>query len=149
VFLSYASEDRPAVEKIKNALEAAGVDVFFDKEDLHAGDLWEAKLRRRIRDCSLFVPIISRQALTPGRRFFRVEWNLALEEAQMASFSDEESFLFPVVIDDTPVDEPGVPPRFKAAQWQALPNGETTAEFVARVQQLYRKFRKSLAAGVQ
>src|SRR5262249_22719718 len=88
VFLSYASEDRLAVEKIKNALEQAGVDVFFDKEALHAGDLWEAKLQRKIRDCSLFVPVISRQTLAPGRRFFRVEWKLSLEEAQM--FSEEE-----------------------------------------------------------
>jgi len=149
VFLSYASENRPAAEKIKNALEAAGVDVFFDKEDLKAGDLWEAKLQRKIRDCSLFVPIISRQTLTPGRRFFRAEWNLALEEAQMASFSTEESFLLPVVIDDTPADEPGVPARFRAAQWQTLPGGETTPEFVARVQQLYRKYQKSMVAGAQ
>jgi hypothetical protein len=147
VFLSYASEDRSAVEKIKVALEAAGVDVFFDKDDLHAGDAWESKLRRRVRECSLFIPIISRRALTPHRRFFRVEWNLALEEAQMASFSDEEAFVLPVVIDDTTAAEPAVPARFKTTQWQVLPDGVPTPEFVARVQQLYRKHQKALAAG--
>jgi hypothetical protein len=143
VFLSYASEDREAVRKIKDALEAAGVDVFFDKDDLHAGEAWEAKLRRSVNECSLFVPVISRQTLTPDRRFFRVEWNLALEEAQMASFADEESFLLPIVIDDTTANEPAVPLKFKTAQWQPLPGGQPTPEFVARVQELYRKYQKS------
>jgi hypothetical protein len=146
VFLSYASDDRPAAEKIKNALEAAGIDVFFDRDDLQLGEDWEAKLRRSIRQCSLFVPVISRGTLAPGRRFFRVEWNLAVEEAKMASFLDEEAFLLPVVIDSTRVDEADVPAKFRAIQWQALPGGEATAPFVSRVLQLYRRFQKSRAA---
>ena len=31
VFLSYASKDLPAVQQIHAALEAAGVEVWFDK----------------------------------------------------------------------------------------------------------------------
>jgi len=145
VFLSYASEDAAIVGKMKEALEAAGVDVFFDRDDLHSGNDCESKLRRSIRQCSLFVPIISRQTLVPGRRFFRIEWNLAVEEAQMASFSDEEAFLVPVVIDDTGVDEADVPAKFRAIQWHKLPAGQATPEFVSRIQQLYRKYQKSKA----
>jgi len=145
VFLSYASEDRASAEKIKNALEAAGVDVFFDRDQLQSGDNWEAKLRRSIRQCSLFVPVISRQTLAPGRRFFRVEWNLDVDEAQMASFSDEEAFLLPVVIDDMKVDEADVPAKFRSIQWQSLPAGHPTTEFVSRIQQLYRTYQKSRA----
>jgi TIR domain/SIR2-like domain len=142
VFLSYASGDSEAVEKLKTALEAAGVDVFFDREQLQPGNDWEAKLRRNIHQCSLFLPIISRQTLTPDRRFFRVEWNLALEEAQKASFSDEEAFLLPVVIDDTRIDDPAIPAKFCATQWKSLPGGQPTPDFVTRVQQLYRKYQK-------
>jgi len=127
VFLSYASGDAAAVERLRVALDKAGVDVFFDKEQLQAGDQWEAKLRRSISRCSLFVPVISRETLTPDRRFFRKEWNLALEEAMMASFSPDEAFLLPVVIDDTPIDHPELPARFGAAQWTKLPGGEATA----------------------
>jgi len=145
VFLSYASEDKASAEKIKGALEAAGVDVFFDRDELQLGNNWEAKLRRSIRQCSLFVPLISRRTLAPGRRFFRVEWNLAVDEAQMASFSDEEAFLLPVVIDDLRVDEADVPAKFRSLQWQSLPAGQPTAEFVSRVQQLYRRYQKSRA----
>jgi len=148
VFLSYASEDRAAVQKIRTALEAAGVDVFFDRDALHVGDDWEAKLRRGIRQCSLFVPVISRQTLNPERRFFRVEWNLAVKEAGMASFSLEEMFLLPIVIDDTTPEQADVPAKFRDIQWNSLPGGETTPEFVYQVQKLYRKYQKSRAAAV-
>ena len=139
VFLSYASGDLPAVEKLKKALEEAGVDVFFDRDQLQPGNEWEGKLRCSIHQCSLFVPVISRQTLTPDRRFFRIEWNLALEEAQMASFSSEDAFLLPVVIDDTTIDDPALPAKFRAIQWKSLPGGEATQDFVDRVRQLYRK----------
>jgi hypothetical protein len=145
VFLSYASDDAEAAEKLKTGLEGAGVEVFFDREQLEPGNDWEAKLRRNVHQCSLFLPIISRQTLTSERRFFRVEWNLALEEAQKASFSDDEAFLLPVVIDDTKIDDPAIPTRFRAAQWKSLPGGQPTPDFVSRVQQLYRKYQKSRA----
>jgi hypothetical protein len=139
VFLSYASGDRDAVEKLKAALEQAGVDVFFDKDQLAAGDEWEGKLRRNIHQCSLFMPIISRQTLTPERRFFRVEWNLALEEAQMASYDSDNAFLLPVIIDGTAIDHPALPARFRSIQATSLPGGNPSSEFVERVKQLYRK----------
>lgn len=53
VFLSYASEDRSAVEKLKDALDQVGVEAFFDREQLQAGNEWEGKLRRNIDKCSL------------------------------------------------------------------------------------------------
>lgn len=145
VFLSYASGDAEAAEKLKTGLEAAGVDVFFDREQLEPGNDWEAKLRRSIHQCSLFLPVISQQTLTPERRFFRVEWNLAIDEAQKVSFSDDEAFLLPVVIDDTKIDHPAIPAKFRATQWKSLPGGQPTPDFVSRVQQLYRKYQKSRA----
>lgn len=145
VFLSYASGDSEAVERIKTALEAAGVDVFFDREQLKPGNDWEAKLRRSIHQCSLFLPVISQQTLTPNRSYFRVEWNLALDEVKRVSFSDEEAFLLPVVIDDTRINDPAIPEKFRAAQWKSLPGGKPTPDFVIRVQQLYRKYQKSRA----
>ena len=139
VFLSYASADRTAVDKLRAALEQAGVDVFYDRDQLKPGDEWEGKLRRSIHQCSLFVPVISRQTLTPDRRFFRLEWNLALEEAQLASFSSEEAFLLPVVIDDAAIDDPALPARFRTIQCASLPGGEPTQDFIDRVKRLYRK----------
>jgi TIR domain len=106
---------------------------------LQAGDNWEVKLRRSIHQCSLFVPVISRQTLTSEARYFFVEWKLALKEDQMAPFSSEHAFLFPVVIDDTSIDHPDLPDRFREIQWKSLPGGVPTPDFVDRVKHLYRK----------
>jgi hypothetical protein len=145
VFLSYASADWPTVEKLKTALESEGVDVFFDRDQLKPGNDWEGKLRRNIHQCSLFVPVISQQTLTTDRRFFRVEWNLALEEARMASFSSDEAFLLPVVIDDTPIDHQALPAKFRTIQCRVLPGGQPTREFVDQIKQLYRKYQLTRA----
>jgi hypothetical protein len=62
VFLSYASEDAEAAERIATALRAAGElnsVVGFDKSELRGGDAWDRQIRGQIRDWTLFVPIIS------------------------------------------------------------------------------------------
>ena len=53
VFLSYASQDAEAAQRICEALRAAGIEVWFDKSELRGGDAWDQKLRRQIRDCAL------------------------------------------------------------------------------------------------
>jgi hypothetical protein len=147
VFVSYASEDRRAAEKIKNALELAGMDVFFDRDDLQEGDQWDAKIRRNLRCCCLFMPVISHHCIVPSaRRYVQREWNLAKLEAEMVSEAD--AFIFPIVIDDTKPDAPGIPQKFAAINWQVLPGGEVTEKFVDCVQLLYRKYQKSLAGSL-
>jgi hypothetical protein len=73
VFLSYASEDRPTVGLIRDALEQAGIDVWFDRDELGGGDAWKSKILRNIESCCLFIPIMSSNTLTPKRREFRTE----------------------------------------------------------------------------
>jgi hypothetical protein len=38
VFLSYASQDAAAAQRICNALQAAGIEVWFDQSELRGGD---------------------------------------------------------------------------------------------------------------
>jgi hypothetical protein len=155
IFLSYAKEDHPAVQKICDSLEESGLDVFLDRKQLdprdddsnvlHPGDEWEVKLRRRISQCSLFIPIISGNSLGPRpRRFLRAEWRAALKELEQVSFSGEGNFLLPVVIDDTKEDHPELPPEFTRVQWVTLRGGEPTPAFVERVKELYRKYQLQL-----
>ena len=59
VFFSYASEDAEAVRPIVEALRARGVEVWFDKDALRGGDAWDLAIRQQIRECALFVPVIS------------------------------------------------------------------------------------------
>jgi hypothetical protein len=112
VFLSYASEDRAAVEAIANALEEAGVDVWFDRQELLPGDPFEEKIKRNIERCSLFLPIISQHTLTSRRRFFRSEWHHAQEEAKRSR--PVMRFIVPVAIDDTSAEEQAIRVPFAA-----------------------------------
>jgi TolB-like protein/Flp pilus assembly protein TadD len=134
VFLSYASEDGAAAERIATALRAAGIEVWFDKSELRGGDAWDRQIRRQIRDCVLFVPIIS--AHTQGRPegYFRLEWNLADQRTHLMGRS--RAFLVPVCPDATLEKEADVPDSFVAVQWTRLPGGETPPAFVDRVRRL-------------
>ncbi|MDE2460414.1 MAG: toll/interleukin-1 receptor domain-containing protein [Gammaproteobacteria bacterium] len=74
VFLSYASEDFAAAERVAAALQAAGIEVWLDKSEIRGGDAWDAMIRGRIRGCALFVALISAHSRARGRLFpLRVE----------------------------------------------------------------------------
>jgi hypothetical protein len=126
------------------------VDVFFDKEGLEGGDNWEAKLREKIRRCSLFVPIISRNVLTTDPRFFRTEWKQAIElySQSPAYYSAIDVFMLPVAIDGTPPDNNRIPEDFRRPQWWRLPQGLPTPEFVERVKELHRRSQQERAAAL-
>ena len=60
VFLSYASQDAEAARRVCEALRSGGVEVWCDVEGgLEHGDEWDAKIRRQIKECVLFIPLIS------------------------------------------------------------------------------------------
>ena len=48
VFLSYASQDVEAAQKICVALRAAGIEVFLDQSELRGEDAWDQKIRHEI-----------------------------------------------------------------------------------------------------
>lgn len=139
VFISYSSQDVAAVRGLAQALDAAGIDVWFDRSQLEAGDDWERRIRRGVEASSLFMPVISRATQDASRRrdFFWREWMAADERAR--GLAPDEPFLVPVVIDDLPAYDGVVPDRFRAAQWTVLPGGQTTKAFVDRVRELYRQ----------
>ncbi len=124
VFLSYASQDAEAARGLCEALRAQGVEVWFDQNELVGGDAWDAKIRRQIAECALFVPVISAQTQARREGYFRLEWKLAAQRTHM--IADGTPFLLPVVIDATRDGEALVPAEFKAVQWTRLPGGFDT-----------------------
>ena len=139
VFLSYASDDRVAAQAIRDALDAAGIDVWFDRDRLMAGDAFETKIRRYIERASVFIPVLSRSCLTPERRFFRLEWEHAQRVAIMAPESSR--FILPIVIDDLPPDHEDIPEKFRTLHWQRFADGRTPPEFIDQVKQIYRDYQ--------
>ena len=134
VFLSYASQDAEAAQKICEALRAAGIEVWFDQSELRGGDAWDAAIRRQIKSCALFVPIISANTHTRAEGYFRLEWKLAVDRSHL--IAPDKAYLVPVAIDNTPESDERIPDRFRELQWTRLPGGETPPTFVERVQRL-------------
>jgi hypothetical protein len=129
VFLSYASEDRSAASAIRDALAAAGLDVWYDENELGGGDAWDKKIRRQIRECDYFMAVVSAQTEARHEGYFRREWRLAVERA--LDMADDHTFLLPVVIDGTDQSTARVPERFLEVQWLRLPNGQQTPSLTA------------------
>jgi len=134
VFLSYASEDAKAAENLCDALRAAGIEVWFDQSELQGGDAWDASIRRQIKSCALFIPIISRNTDVRDEGYFRLEWKLAVDRSHLMAVN--RPFLVPVVIDDTSDRDDRVPDRFHDVHWTRLAGGRNAAEFVERVRRL-------------
>jgi len=134
VFLSYASQDAEAARRICDALRAAGLDVWFDQGALRGGDAWDASIRRQIKECALFVPVISANTQARVEGYFRREWNLAA--SRTLDMADDQAFLVPVVIDATIDVSARVPEKFREVQWTHLPAGEAPTAFAERVQRL-------------
>ena len=136
VFLSYASQDAVAVQRIAETLRASGVEVWFDQNELTGGDAWDQKIRDQIKSCVLFVPVIS--AATNARRegYFRREWKLAVDRTR--DMDEALPFLLPIVIDGTTDAGAFVPEKFREVQWTRLMGGETPAKFCERVKKLLR-----------
>ena len=99
VFLSYAREDADAARRIADALRSQGVEVWFDQAELRGGEAWDAKIRQQIRECTLFLAVVSANTQERTEGYFRREWKLAVERT--SDMAAGVAFLVPVVIDDT------------------------------------------------
>ncbi len=134
VFLSYASDDADAAARIAAGLRSAGVEVWFDQSELRSGDAWDQKIRREIRDCALFVPIISRHTQARSEGYFRLEWHLADQRTHLMAKS--RAFLLPVCVDGTRESDAEVPDSFLSVQWTRLAAGDAPPSFNERVSRL-------------
>lgn len=134
VFLSYASQDAGAAQRICEALRAAGIEVWFDQSELRGGDAWDQKIRHEVHECALFMPVISANTAARHEGYFRLEWDLADQRTHM--IARNRAFIVPVCVDATPETSADTPESFQRVHWTRLPGGETSAAFVECVQRL-------------
>ncbi|HWS66315.1 MAG TPA: TIR domain-containing protein, partial [Steroidobacteraceae bacterium] len=134
VFLSYASEDAEAAARICTSLRDAGIEVWFDQNELRGGAAWDSAIKKQIKTCALFIPIISANSRARVEGYFRFEWKLAVDRSHL--MAAEKAFLLPVVIDGTDEVDARVPDKFHEVQWTWLSGGQTSAAFVEQVSRL-------------
>jgi hypothetical protein len=135
IFISYAREDLPAVQRLKAAMDAAGLTTWFDLDRLEGGDDYDRKIRANIARCSFFVPVISATTQRRHEAYFRREWSYAVDRS--LSIAEGGVFILPVCIDDTPESAALVPDKFRALHITRMPDGEPTPEFLRRLKDLF------------
>ncbi len=134
VFLSYASQDAEAAKRICETLRAVGIEVWLDQSELRGGDAWDQRIRQQIRDCALFIPIISKITAARSEGYFRLEWDLADQRSH--KIARNRPFIVPVCLDSAQEAGADVPESFQRVQWTRLLGGYTPASFVERISQL-------------
>ncbi len=144
VFLSYASENREQVRKIRAQLEEANIDTWLDERALQPGVDYEQSIRENIRRASFFVAVISRALDQPSRAvggYVLKEWKWA-ENASMERHK-EDAFLQPLVIDDTPAGASFVDSPYRELHWTRLRDGKLPPEFIDFLSRGIRKYRRT------
>lgn len=144
IFLSYASQDADAARRICDALRAAGLEVWFDQNELRGGDAWDASIRKQIKECALFVPIISDNTNAREEGYFRLEWKLAVDRSHL--MADDKAFFFPVILRDVAEPAARVPDKFRERQWTRITDEVSIAKFAERVKHIVMDAEAPLGA---
>ena len=108
--------------------------MWFDQSELRGGDAWDQLIRRQIRECALFIPVISANTASRPEGYFRLEWSLADQRSFM--IARNRTFIVPVSVDGTSAAAADVPDSFTRVQWTRLPGGDTPPAFVQRIASL-------------
>jgi adenylate cyclase len=132
IFISYASQDVDIARRIGDVLRNAGLEVWFDQSELRGGDAWDASIRKQIKECALFIPVISQNTQDRREGYFRLEWKIADDRTHLMARGTP--FLMPVTVDATTQQVALVPDSFLQVHWTNLSRGDIPVDFVRQVE---------------
>lgn len=103
-FISYVDEDAERVNQLQEALEAAGVKVWRDKDNLFPGSDWKTEIRKAITQGSLaFIACFSTASAARDTSYQFEEPVLAIDQYRLRP--PAKSWLFPIRLDDVALPE--------------------------------------------
>jgi hypothetical protein len=103
-FLSYVHENSDKVDWLQQVLQAAGVQVWRDTENLWPGEDWRARIRQAItQDALAFVACFSRDSTSRSVSYMNEELLLAVDQLRLRR--PDEPWLIPVRLDDCVIPE--------------------------------------------
>lgn len=127
VYVSCARGDRAAAERFAAVLDEAGLDAWFDRNEVQGGTRYENRVRQNIQRCDLFVPLISRQTEAQADGFFRREWEWAIE--RMENIEGNVRFVVPAALEDG-LAAAQLPPTFRKMTLGLAPAGQPSPELL-------------------
>jgi hypothetical protein len=139
IFLSFSSLDRETVRDIAAALEAAGIDVWFDETDIEKGAEWDPFIEDSLLKATLFVPFVSKntETLVNTPKYFWKEWKFA--EKRSSYYAPGTKFILPVSLDPLNPATAAAPRVFRDLQWFELHGRVATPEFIEFIKSEYRR----------
>jgi len=147
VFISYASENRPQAEALRNGLleKYPRLGVWMDQQGgLESGDVYAKKIYRQIAQARVFIPILSVQTRNGEGRFYEKEW--AWAEARAFELGDTP-FILPVAIDQAPnYSRTDIPDTFRQLHWSQLQGGVVSDDFAKAVIRTIQAHKKQALA---
>lgn len=114
IFISYAHEDQDVVASLYDRLKNAGLDVWWDKKSLKAGELWRPAIEKAIQKSQMVAILLSKKSINKTG-FYQKEIVAALDYAEMQP--EGAIFIVPIRI-----EECEVPDRLKKYHWLDLFN---------------------------
>jgi hypothetical protein len=137
VYLSTGRGDVTAAERLSAILDEAGLDVWFDRNEVREGPQYERRINQYLQQCDLFIPLLSPATEEKPDALLRREWDWALEREQTHG---DGSFVLPVWIGDAA--PPGnTPAPFRRLNLHAAPGGSPTGDFVRECVEAVRRER--------
>ncbi len=140
IFISYASEDVATADALATGLRQDGHTVFFDRDDLRAGEEYNARIRDNVAACDLFVFLITPRSVRTT--------SYALSELAFARqrWLNPVGHVLPVIAADTPDGD--IPPYLKSVTYLKA-TGNLVATVLARVADIAgeRRRRRLILAG--
>ncbi len=138
VYLSAARADRTAAEQLAALLDAAGLDVWFDRNDGPSGPRYERRIRQHLKECDLFLPLLSPATDGQPDAFFRNEWRWAIERNETGSRS--RHFVQPVWVGEGAAPAP-IPAPFNNFTLLAAPGGQPSPQLIRECVEAVREAR--------
>ena len=103
-FISYVREDTGEVDELQQVLEAAGIPVWRDTDELWPGEDWRAKIQEAItRDALVFIACFSSHSVARQRSYANEELLLAIGQLRLRRPGDP--WLIPVRFDDCDIPD--------------------------------------------
>lgn len=109
VFISHSTKDDDVVERLRQALDDQGVQVWTDARELTAGDALEDEIRRAIAEARSVVVVVSLPAFQSGWVKKEIAHALAVSETRDASYKVIPLLIDPVIPEMLPALFPKEP----------------------------------------
>lgn len=100
VFLSYATEDENFAKTLYEGLIRYNLDVWFDKEKLFPGQLWDEVVRQALNNADIVIVLLSKHTVSK-EGYIQKEIRLALDKVDEKP--DGTVYLIPVKIGKSPI----------------------------------------------